>query len=158
MTGGRAMEGTAAISKSQKNERSWRGFQLGPWSTSIDVRDFIVRNATPYSGDEKFLVGPSKRTQAVWDKLQPYFRDEQKRASLLLTRKRHQPCWRTSSLPAISTAHAKTSLAFVPALTLGILCNALVCLGVWMCYGARSSADRIFTIVMPIAAFVAAGF
>src|SRR5262245_62316740 len=82
MTGGRAMEGTAAISKSQKNERSWRGFQLGPWSTSIDVRDFIVRNATPYSGDEKFLVGPSKRTQAVWDKLQPYFRDEQKKGVL----------------------------------------------------------------------------
>ena len=76
------MEGTAAISKSQKNERSWRGFQLGPWSTSIDVRDFIVRNATPYSGDEKFLVGPSKRTQAVWDKLQPYFRDEQKKGVL----------------------------------------------------------------------------
>ena len=28
--------------------------------------------------------------------------------------------------------------------TLGVLCNALVCLGVWMCYGARSSADRMF--------------
>jgi formate C-acetyltransferase len=76
------MEGTAAISKSQKNERSWRRFQSGPWSTSIDVRDFIVRNATPYSGDEKFLVGPSKRTKAVWDKLQPYFRDEQKKGVL----------------------------------------------------------------------------
>ena len=76
------MEGMAAIPKSQKNERSWRGFQLGPWSTSIDVRDFIVRNATPYSGDEKFLVGPSKRTKAVWNKLQPYFHDEQKKGVL----------------------------------------------------------------------------
>jgi len=76
------MEGTAAIPKSQKNERSWRGFQLGPWSTSIDVRDFIVRNATPYSGDEKFLAGPSKRTKAVWNKLQPYFHDEQKKGVL----------------------------------------------------------------------------
>src|SRR5262249_27905181 len=47
-------------------------------------------------------------------------------------------------LSALTTAHAKTSLAFVPALTLGVLCNALVCLGVWMCYGARSSADRMF--------------
>jgi formate/nitrite transporter len=61
-------------------------------------------------------------------------------------------------LSALATAHAKTSLAFVPALALGVLCNALVCLGIWMCYGARSSADRIFTIVLPIAAFVAAGF
>jgi formate C-acetyltransferase len=76
------MEGMAAIPKSQKNERSWRGFQLGPWSTSIDVRDFIVRNATPYSGDEKFLAGPSKRTKAVWNKLQPYFHDEQKKGVL----------------------------------------------------------------------------
>ena len=61
-------------------------------------------------------------------------------------------------LSAPTTAHAKTSLAFVPALTLGVSCNAMVCLGVWMSYGARSSADRIFTIVLPIAAFVAAGF
>jgi formate transporter len=61
-------------------------------------------------------------------------------------------------LTALSTAHAKTSLAFIPAMTLGILCNALVCLGVWMCYGARTSIDRILTIIPPITAFVAAGF
>jgi formate transporter len=61
-------------------------------------------------------------------------------------------------LTALSTAHAKTSLAFIPAVILGILCNALVCLGVWMCYSARTSIDRILTIIPPIAAFVAAGF
>jgi formate C-acetyltransferase len=72
------MEGTAGISKSQKDERCWRGFQPGAWTTSIDVRDFITRNATPYSGDEKFLAGPSKRTKAVWEKLQPYFQEERK--------------------------------------------------------------------------------
>ena len=72
------MEGTAGISKSQKDERCWRGFQPGAWTTSIDVRDFIARNAKPYFGDEKFLAGPSKRTEAVWEKLQPYFREERK--------------------------------------------------------------------------------
>jgi formate/nitrite transporter len=61
-------------------------------------------------------------------------------------------------LTALTTAHAKTSLAFIPAVALGILCNALVCLGVWMCYGARTNIDRILTIIPPIAAFVAAGF
>jgi formate/nitrite transporter len=61
-------------------------------------------------------------------------------------------------LAALSTAQAKASLAFVPALTLGIMCNALVCLAVWMCYGARTTVDRILTIVPPIAGFVAAGF
>ncbi len=61
-------------------------------------------------------------------------------------------------LAALTTAHAKTSLDFMPALTLGIMCNALVCLAVWMCYGARTTIDRIISIVPPITAFVAAGF
>jgi formate transporter len=61
-------------------------------------------------------------------------------------------------LAALSTAHAKASLAFVPALTLGIMCNALVCLAVWMCFSARTTVDRVFSIIPPIAAFVAAGF
>ena len=61
-------------------------------------------------------------------------------------------------LAALKTANAKASLAFVPALTLGIMCNALVCLGVWMCYSARTTVGKIFAIVPPVAAFVAAGF
>jgi formate/nitrite transporter len=61
-------------------------------------------------------------------------------------------------LVALTTASTKSSLAFVPALTLGIMCNALVCLAVWMCYGARTTIDRVVTLVPPIAAFVAAGF
>src|SRR3954452_10343306 len=61
-------------------------------------------------------------------------------------------------LAALTMANGKVSLAFVPALTLGIMCNALVCLAVWMCYSARTTIDRVVTIVPPIAAFVAAGF
>lgn len=61
-------------------------------------------------------------------------------------------------LVALSTANSKAALAFVPALTLGIMCNALVCLAVWMCYGARTTIDRVVTIVPPITAFAAAGF
>ena len=61
-------------------------------------------------------------------------------------------------LAALNTANAKASLAFIPALTLGVMCNALVCLAVWMCFSARTTVDRVLTIVPPIAAFVAAGF
>jgi formate transporter len=61
-------------------------------------------------------------------------------------------------LAALKTANAKASLAFVPALTLGILCNALVCLGVWMCYSARTTVGKMFAIVPPVSTFVAAGF
>jgi formate/nitrite transporter len=61
-------------------------------------------------------------------------------------------------LTALATAESKASLAFIPAVALGIMCNALVCLAVWMCYGARTTVDRILTIVPPITAFVATGF
>ncbi len=61
-------------------------------------------------------------------------------------------------LNALNIAEGKTTLAFFPAFTLGVLCNALVCLAVWMCYGARTTIDRVVTIVPPISAFVAAGF
>ena len=81
------MEGTAALRKGRQDESCWRKFKPGPWRTSIDVRDFIVDNATPYAGDEKFLVGPSKRTKAVWAKLQPYFKDEQKKGVLAVDAK-----------------------------------------------------------------------
>src|SRR6516164_7552194 len=76
------MDATAAKSETHKDEHCWRDFHPGSWTTSIDVRDFIARNATPYSGDEKFLAGPSKRTEAVWEKLRPFFQDEQKKGVL----------------------------------------------------------------------------
>ena len=81
------MEGTAALSKDMKGQQSWRGFNRGSWCAAIDVRDFINRNVTPYTGDEKFLTGPSKRTLAVWQKLQPYFKDEQKKGVLAVDAK-----------------------------------------------------------------------
>jgi formate transporter len=59
---------------------------------------------------------------------------------------------------ALATAQAKAGLGFGQALVLGILCNGLVCLAVWLSYSGRSVADKILAIVPPIAAFVAAGF
>ncbi|GAB4503432.1 MAG: formate transporter FocA [Anaerolineales bacterium] len=61
-------------------------------------------------------------------------------------------------LVALSTAAAKTSLGFGQAIALGILCNALVCLAVWMTFSARSTLDKIAVIIFPITAFVTAGF
>lgn len=59
---------------------------------------------------------------------------------------------------ALTTANAKCGLGFVQAIALGIMCNALVCLAVWMALSARSTTDKILSIVFPISAFVAAGF
>jgi formate/nitrite transporter len=61
-------------------------------------------------------------------------------------------------LTALNIANAKTSLDFGQALALGIMCNLLVCLAVWLCFSARTTTDKILSIIFPITAFVAAGF
>lgn len=61
-------------------------------------------------------------------------------------------------ITAMTTAHAKLQLGALQAGVLGILCNGLVCLAVWLTYSARTTTDRILAIVPPISAFVAAGF
>ena len=55
-------------------------------------------------------------------------------------------------------AEAKCQLGFIQAVVLGILCNILVCLAIWLCYSARSTEGKILAIIFPITAFVAAGF
>lgn len=59
---------------------------------------------------------------------------------------------------ALNIANTKVGLDFVSAFALGIFCNALVCLAVWLCFSARSTTDKILAIIPPISAFVAAGF
>lgn len=61
-------------------------------------------------------------------------------------------------LTALNIASGKVNLGFMQAIALGIMCNALVCLAVWLCFSARSTTDRILAIIPPISAFVAAGF
>lgn len=59
---------------------------------------------------------------------------------------------------ACNIAGKKMSLPFGAAFSSGVLCNLLVCLAVWLCYSARSTTDKIISIVFPITAFVALGF
>lgn len=59
---------------------------------------------------------------------------------------------------ALGIAATKAALPTVQLFFLGVLCNVLVCLAVWMALGARSAGDKILVIVPPVAAFVAAGF
>ena len=61
-------------------------------------------------------------------------------------------------IAALRTGVAKCDLTFIQALALGILCNALVCMAVWLTFSARSTVDKIVAIIFPITAIVAAGF
>ena len=58
----------------------------------------------------------------------------------------------------LSTAQTKAGLGFGQALALGVMCNALVCLAVWLTFSARTTTDKILAIIPPVTAFVAAGF
>ena len=59
---------------------------------------------------------------------------------------------------ALRIAAGKLDYTFLQAVALGILCNALVCMAIWLTYSARSTLDKIVAIIFPITAFVAAGF
>ena len=58
---------------------------------------------------------------------------------------------------AIQIARAKADLSAGEAVARGVLCNALVCLAVWLAMGGRSVTDKILAIILPITAFVAIG-
>ncbi len=59
---------------------------------------------------------------------------------------------------ALGIANSKVHLGFLQAIALGVLCNILVCLAIWLTFSARSTIDKIAAIIFPITAFVAAGF
>jgi len=81
-----AMTATAALS-----------FTPGHWQDEIDVRDFVQRNYTPYTGDAAFLVGPTDRTLAVWDRVAGLMDEERRRGGVLDV---------DAATPASITAHA----------------------------------------------------
>jgi formate/nitrite transporter len=58
----------------------------------------------------------------------------------------------------VQIAEAKQALPFVTALLRGVLCNVLVCMAVWMAMAGRSVTDKAVAVVLPVMAFVAAGF
>ena len=62
------------------------------------------------------------------------------------------------AMNALGIAAAKCDLAWTEAFARGVLCNALVCLAVWLCNSARSVTDKILAIIWPITGFVALGF
>lgn len=59
---------------------------------------------------------------------------------------------------AVIIANNKVNLGFMQAFTSGILCNALVCLAVWLCFASHTVTDKILAIIFPISAFVTLGF
>ncbi|WP_029409788.1 formate/nitrite transporter family protein [Treponema pedis] len=58
----------------------------------------------------------------------------------------------------VKIAYGKISLSFIQALFLGIMCNWLVCLAVWLCYGAKDMTGKFLAVFFPIWLFITSGF
>ena len=61
----------------------WEGFTPGRWSDSVNVRDFIHKNYTPYDGDESFLTGPTEATKKLWDQVMELAKQEREAGGVL---------------------------------------------------------------------------
>lgn len=63
--------------------QAWRDFQSGNWQDTIDVRDFIQKNYSPYAGGADFLSGPTDRTKKLNEKLNNLFAKEREKGGVL---------------------------------------------------------------------------
>ena len=62
----------------------WEGFKPGRWSnTSINLRDFIQKNFTPYDGDDSFLTGPTEATTKLWEQVMELSKKERDAGGVL---------------------------------------------------------------------------
>ena len=62
----------------------WDGFKPGKWSRgSVNVREFIQKNFTPYDGDESFLSGPTEATRKLWDQVMELSEKERQAGGVL---------------------------------------------------------------------------
>lgn len=61
----------------------WNGFVEGTWSKEIDVRDFIQKNYTPYTGDDSFLAPATENTKKLWDEVLELYKKETENGGVL---------------------------------------------------------------------------
>lgn len=125
----------------------------------------VVGGAELFTGDNLMVMAWASRKIRTWELLRAWgivyvgnLIGAMATALLVFLSGLHLQGHGAVGLVALATIEAKASLPFWPALVKGILANVLVCLAVWLSYGARSTIDKIFAVVPPVAVFVAAGF
>src|SRR3569833_2447764 len=88
---------TASVPAVDPYPSAWNGFNSGKWQTSVDPRDFIQQNYTPYTGDAGFLSGSTSRTKAVWNRVTELLKQERDRGGVLAV---------SGGTPSSITSHA----------------------------------------------------
>ena len=64
-------------------KQEWINFKQGQWTKSIDVRNFIQLNYTPYNGDDSFLTGATDATKKLWEEVSELFKKERENGGVL---------------------------------------------------------------------------
>ncbi|AKX33751.1 formate C-acetyltransferase [Spiroplasma litorale] len=77
--------------------KEWEDFQPGEWVDEVDVRSFIQRNYTPYTGDDSFLKGPTENTNKLWAKIMELTKKEREAGGVLDV---------DTDIPSTITSHA----------------------------------------------------
>jgi formate/nitrite transporter len=138
---------------------------LSGFAFSLGLILVIVAGAELFTGNNLIFIAWARRKVSTWRMLWNWlvvwvgnFVGSLLTVGLMLATEQYKFGGGAIGAAALSTANGKAGLNFFQALALGIMCNALVCLAVWLTYSARSTTDRILAIIPPITAFVAAGF
>ena len=138
---------------------------LGGLVFSLGLILVVVAGAELFTGNNLIVMAWANRRVSAWQVLRNWtivyignLIGSIATAGLMLLSKQFEFSGGAAGVQILSIAHAKCQLGFIQAVALGIGCNALVCLAVWLCYSARSTTDKILAIIFPISAFVADGF
>jgi formate transporter FocA len=125
----------------------------------------VIAGAELFTGNNLIVMAWASRKVTTWQLVRNWiivylgnFVGSIMTAYLMYLSKQYTFGGGSPGLTALNIANSKTGLDFIQAVVLGIFCNALVCLAVWLCMSARSATDRVVLIIPPISAFVAAGF
>jgi formate/nitrite transporter len=132
---------------------------------SVGLVLVVVGGAELFTGNNLIVMAWASRRVSTWALLRNWlivfagnFVGAGGTAALVYLAGTHRGGSGAFGTTALAIAHAKVQLGFTQAVALGVLCNTLVCLAVWLTLSARTTADRVLAIVPPISAFVASGF
>jgi formate/nitrite transporter len=138
---------------------------LGGVAFSLGLILVVVAGAELFTGNNFLVMAWASRRITTWELLRNWliiycanFAGAAGLALLVFLSNHWQANDGAVGVNALKIALAKASLPFAEAFFKGVLCNILVCLAVWLAAAGRSVVDKIFAIIFPISAFVAAGF
>ena len=77
------MEGLSMEQVLTKVKDAWRGFAGGDWQKEVNTRDFIMKNITPYTGNDEFLEGPTEATKELWKQVMDLTKQEREAGGVL---------------------------------------------------------------------------